>query len=117
MRCLIDIAVPPSPANKAFCASGISIELVSYPLLNLEGIPAHSSSSNRLPLGELAFLHQRIDMAAPKPADLLRLLEAHDAANTPLLNHLNLLLAMLHFPNPSLRLYGGQWTLGRESYA
>lgn len=75
----------------------VHVKPVIHPLLDLNGVPTHSSQSNPLPLRKPAVLHQCVDMAAPKTAPFLRLLETHDPTNTPLLNPLNLLRTLLHF--------------------
>ena len=96
-QCLIDTAFPSTPPQTQ-PRSGFRIELISDPLLDLEGIPTHSTPANRLSLRKFPLLHQCVDMATPKPTHLLRLLEPHDPTNAPLLNHLSFLLAPLHFP-------------------
>jgi|GEM_PF-5101607 len=93
---LINNAFPSKPTD--LCHSRFRIELVSHPLLDFDRVPTHSAPPNKLPLGKFPLLHQCVNMATPKPTHLLRLLEPHDPTNAPLVNHLNFLLAPLHFP-------------------
>lgn len=74
---------------------------ISYPLLDFNRIPTHRSCPDSPAPGEIAHPHQCVDVAAPKPAKLLRFFQSNNPARTPLRYHtLNILLTVFHSLKP-----------------